>query len=283
MKARLPFFLAALAVATASVLAAPANRVLDQIELRDLPVDADGRAYQLQVMLPASYDANPARHYPVLYLTDAYWDMPLVVFSYNNLNYDKAVPEMIIVGIGYHGEDLDYDRLRRWDLSPVTIDEGDTNSGHAARFLHTLEHRIIPFVEENYRADPEFRALAGSSLGGLFSIYTMLTRPGLFQGHIAASPAAEVHDDWLAGYEDAFAASGKPLPTRFYMTGAEREWPEFLAAIKRFRAQFETHDYEGLVYKFRLIDGERHAGTKAESYTRGMRFVFAPLAPDPSE
>jgi hypothetical protein len=33
------------------------------------------------------------------------------------------------------------------------------------------------------------------------------------------------------------------------------------------------------MYSFRLIEGERHAGTKAESYNRGVRFAFAPLAP----
>jgi hypothetical protein len=30
-----------------------------------------------------------------------------------------------------------------------------------------------------------------------------------------------------------------------------------------------------------LVDGERHSGTKAESYNRGVRFAFAPLAPQP--
>jgi hypothetical protein len=31
-----------------------------------------------------------------------------------------------------------------------------------------------------------------------------------------------------------------------------------------------------------MVEGERHAGTKAESYNRGLRFAFAPIAPQPT-
>ena len=90
----------------------------------------------------------------------------------------------------------------------------------------------------------------------------MLSKPELFQGYIAASPATSPGDDWLFHYEDAFAKSGKPLPARLFITGAEKEWPEFLGAIERFRRQLEAHACKGLICKYRLIDGERHAGTK---------------------
>jgi hypothetical protein len=32
-----------------------------------------------------------------------------------------------------------------------------------------------------------------------------------------------------------------------------------------------------------MIEGERHAGMKNESYNRGLRFVLAPLAAKPSK
>lgn len=61
------------------------------------------------------------------------------------------------------------------------------------------------------------------------------------------------------------------------MTGATEEGPEFLAAVKRFDEQLAARKYAGFSYQFRLIDGERHGGTKPESYNRGVRFAFAPL------
>lgn len=254
--------------------------VITNSELRVLPPSAQGRTYQLHVRLPGSYAQSTGKHYPVLYVTDGYWDFPTIVTSYDNLVYDKVVPEFIVVGLGYAGENLDYGKLRNWELSPVPTGLLALGTGHADKFLESLEKEIIPFIEREYRADPSCRVLAGSSLGGLFALYTMYTKPQLFQGYIAASPAVVVGNDWLLDYEDRFARSGRPLNARLYVTGAEYEWEGFLAGIRRYQQRLTGRKYPGFVYESRIIDGERHAGTKAESYTRGMRFVFAPLAPE---
>ena len=254
--------------------------VITDSELRVLPPAANGRAYQLAVRLPASYGTDTNRRYPVLFVTDGYWDFPTIVTGYDNLIYDKVVPECIIVGLGYAGENLDYGKLRGWELSPASLGFMDNSSGHAAEFLGTLEQTIIPFIAQNYRVDPSYRVLAGSSLGGLFTLYAMYTKPELFQGYIAASPAVGVHRDWLFDYEEAFAKSGRPIKARLFMTGAENENPGFLDGIKRFSQQISPRKYPGFTYAFRVIEGERHAGTKSESYVRGLRFVFAPLAPE---
>ncbi len=249
-------------------------------ETRVLPRSADGRQYQISVALPGSYASQPQRRYPVLYVTDAYWDFPTVQTSYGNLVYDRTVPEFIIVGFGYAGEKLDFGTLRQWELSPVPVDKPTGESGHAAEFLEAIEQEIIPFVERTYRVDPGFRVMAGSSLGGLFTLYAMYTKPGLFQGYIAVSPAAREHHEWLLGYEDAFARSGQPLKARLYLSAAEDEWPMFRAAIERFHERLAGRRYPGFVFQYRLVDGMRHAGTKAEGYVRGMQFVFLPQAPE---
>ena len=149
--------------------------VVPNTQLRVLPTTADGRNYQLHIHLPASFDKQPARRYPVLYITDAYWDFTTHINAYNSKVSDRVVPEFIIVGLGYAGSKPDYGQLRMWDLSPVKLPQpGD--SGHADKFLATLEQEIIPLVERDYRGDPAHRMLAGSSLGGLFTLYAMYTR-----------------------------------------------------------------------------------------------------------
>jgi predicted alpha/beta superfamily hydrolase len=254
-------------------------------QVRVMPRSANGRDYQLYVYLPSSYDAQPARKYPVLYICDGYWDFGLLAGFLGGLVYDKDAPEMIIVGFGYPGASPDYDKLRRYDLTPVPApdDPKARISGHAPEFLRAIETEFIPFVEREYRADPSYRVLGGSSLGGLFALYAMLERPGLFQGYIAPSPAVEWANGWLLGREAEFAAKHHELRARLFMSGAGEEWPAFLAAIRRFDEQLRGRNYAGLTYKWRLVDGERHAGTKPESYNRGVRFVFAPLAPSPNE
>jgi len=60
----------------------------------------------------------------------------------------------------------------------------------------------------------------------------------------------------------------------------ENESPRFLAPILHYNSRVASRGYRELAYRFRIIDGERHAGMQLESYTRGLRFVFAPLAPE---
>lgn len=253
--------------------------IVPRTQMRVLPTTAEGRSYQLHIHLPASFARDAQRRYPVLYTTDGYWDFTTFINAYNSKVADKVVPEFIIVGLGYAGENPDYDTLRRWDLPPVKLPQpGDT--GHANKFLTTLEKDIIPLVERDYRADPAHRVLAGSSLGGLFVLYAMYTKPALFDGYIAASPAVNVDNDWIIRQAKAFAATGKAIKARLYVTGAELEWPAYLAGIKRYQALLPELNHPGLVFQNRIIDGERHSGTKPESYARGIKFVFEPLAPE---
>jgi predicted alpha/beta superfamily hydrolase len=255
-------------------------------EVRRLPRSANGRSYQLLVALPDAYDEEPERRYPVLYLCDGYWDLPLVKGITSGLVGDRAIPEVIIVGLDYAEDAPNYGRLRRWDLTPTPATyEGammDGPSGHAQEFLAVIEQEIIPLVERDYRAEPSFRVLMGSSLGGLFTLYAMLARPGLFAGYVAVSPAAQWANDWLLGFEEDFHKRGRPLATRLFMSGAEDEVPMILEGVKRFDARLRQRASAELRYELRLIEGERHGGTKAEGYNRGLRFALAPRAPDPT-
>lgn len=253
--------------------------VIGNSELRVLPKTAAGRHYQLSVGLPASYARQPERRYPVVYVTDGYWDFQKLDAIRGALLFDKVVPEFIIVGLGYAGDNLNYGQLRSWELSPVTRN-GDPNTGHAAEFLQTIETEIIPFIEREYRADPQHRVLAGASLGGLFTLYSMYTKPELFQAWIAVTPAVVLGNDWLLEQEAKFAAAGRVLKGRLHVSMGENEGVGFISAILRYNARVQSRKYPDLAYSFRIIDGERHSGMQLEAYNRGIRFVFEPLAPE---
>ena len=254
--------------------------VIPRSEVRTLPVNAAGRHYALFVGLPVSYATNPDKRYPVVYVTDGYWDFQKLTAIHGPLVYDKYAPEFIVVGMGYGGENPDFNNLRRWELTPVPFGTPPEGSGHAQDYLETIEKVFIPLIEKEYRADPKMRVLGGASLGGLFTLYSMFTKPDLFNAYIAVTPAVNVGEGWLRKYEEEFAKSGRPLNARLYMTVGGNEATNFVAPILRMNQRFTPSRYPKLAYEFRIIDGERHAGNQIESYTRGLRFVFAPLAPE---
>ncbi|HYC70438.1 MAG TPA: alpha/beta hydrolase-fold protein [Opitutaceae bacterium] len=265
---------------------APADRAfpphtIGNSELRVLPRTAAGRSYQLHIGLPASYQSQPERKYPAVYVTDAYWDFQKLDAIRGCLVYDRVVPEFIIVGLGYAGENLNYGDLRRWELSPVRFGDGGPDaSGHAGDFLRTIETEIIPFIEREYRADPRHRILSGASLGGLFTLFSMYSKPELFQAYVAVTPAVVVGNDWLLGYEESAVKSGRIPSGRLFVSGGENESPGFLGGILRYNERVVSRRHPDLAYQFRVIEGERHAGMQLESYVRGLRFVFAPQAPE---
>jgi hypothetical protein len=69
----------------------------------------------------------------------------------------------------------------------------------------------------------------------------------------------------------AFAAAHKDLAVRLFMSGAGEESPGYLAQVRWFDERLQSRHYPGLRYKWRLVDGERHSGTKPESYNRAVR------------
>jgi hypothetical protein len=84
----------------------------------------------------------------------------------------------------------------------------------------------------------------------------------------------------LLKYEEEFAKSVKSVNARLYMTVGGNETPGFVAPILELNQRLAKRKYPKLVWDFRVIDGERHAGMQLESYNRGVRFVFAPIAPE---
>jgi len=142
----------------------------------------------LYVYLPAQAFSQPERRFPVLYMQDGFnvFDNPLAQFGSWNVNLTaeelaasgEAEP-VIIVGI-----DTD-DRLNEYLYTDLIIDNGDEyiflepKLDEYAEFLVTV---VKPLVDEEFPTLPgrEHTGLAGSSLGGISSLYIAWNHAGLF-------------------------------------------------------------------------------------------------------
>jgi predicted alpha/beta superfamily hydrolase len=240
-------------------------------EVRSLKSSNTGRSYDLYIHLPAGGAQNRAKKYPVLYVLDGQWDFKLLDSVYGGLLYDKFVPEMIIVGITYSGDNPNYDALRAMDYTPAS-ESRNPGSGDAPKFLAFLKKELMPFIETNYKGDASKRVLMGSSLGGLFTLYAMFTEPGLFSGYVSASPAVPYGDRFAFKQEAEYASKHHELPARLFLSVGDIEG--LTAPVKEFMQIVATRGYKGLKLETRVIEGERHSGNKPEAFNRGLRFVF---------
>jgi uncharacterized protein len=240
-------------------------------EVRTLKSSATGRGYDVYIHLPGGHVQNKDKKYPVLYVLDGQWDFKLLDSVYGGLLYDKFVPEMIIVGVTYSGDNPNYDVLRAMDYTPAQ-EKRNPGSGDAPKFLDFLKRELLPFIEKNYNADPSRRVLMGSSLGGLFTLYTMFTEPGLFSGYVSASPAVPYGDRFAFKQEAEYAGKHHDLPVRLFISVGDIE--NLIAPVKEFMRVVSGRGYKGLKMETRVIEGERHSSNKPEAFNRGLRFVF---------
>jgi uncharacterized protein len=258
---------------------------LDGTEIREIHSKITNQDYELNVNLPYSYKQNSTKRYPVVYFCDGFYDFPLLSEIYGDEIYDKTIGECFLVGFSYKGKNLDYGKLRTYDYSPTDIKKWyylflGNPTGGAPDFLNVVEKEFIPFIESTYRVDSAFRVLGGSSMGGLFTLYAMFTKPALFNSYISISPAVIWDNGWLFGVEEAFHQQHPEFSASLYMTGAEKEFadqPAFLDSLKSFAAVLQKHHYKNFRFEFRVLDDSYHAGSKPEGYTRGLKFVFEPL------
>jgi predicted alpha/beta superfamily hydrolase len=274
------------AAAAASITGAPAWAqsapqpgykpfVLNNTQIIPMHSASTGREHELVVVLPSSFGSNPGKTYPVLYFLDAYWDTPLLVSTYGNLMYDNRAPEFIMVGLSYPSG-ANYDVERRKDY---TITAMDANSGRADAFLDFITKEVAPLVESRFRGEKRARAIAGSSLGGLFAIAAAYKAPGFFAGHIAISPAAGWDDGALAKLDERYARDHKALPARMFISYGTDEYPGFREPIAAFQQRLAARGYQGLALQNYAMHGLDHTSVKGDGYVRGLNWIWQPRKP----
>lgn len=271
----LPFFLAGIACAQQPSETHPKafpKVTIGGSELRTMKSTSTGRNYDLYIHIPSNYDRDKAKKYPVLYILDGQWDFKLMDSVLGGLVYDKFVPEMIMVGITYSGENADYNGLRAMDYTPTAVPRVK-GSGDGPKFLKFLKTELIPFIEANYPADPSRRVLQGSSYAGLFTLYAMFADPGLFSRYMSASPAVPYDDRYVFKQEAEYARTHKELPARLFLAVGGSEG--LTNPVKEFMQTLQSRGYQGLKLETRVIEGERHASNKPEIFNRGLRFLFS--------
>ncbi len=195
----------------------------------DLRLDsADGeRHYQVWIARPAS--PAPATGYPVLYLLDG--NAALGGLNAELLDDLARRPHPpVLVAVGYAGGKRIDGPGRAYDYTPTapTSDRfRQLATGGADGFLAWLLERLEPTVAQQVPLDRSQRALWGHSLGGLFVLHALLTRPDAFVRGYAVSPSLWWSPAALPPDDQALAQrlQGHPAELVLLQGGNERELP----------------------------------------------------------
>ncbi|HEX7706100.1 MAG TPA: alpha/beta hydrolase-fold protein [Thermoanaerobaculia bacterium] len=233
---------------------------------------------EVSVYLPAGYDEHPERRYPVLYMQDAQnlFDAERAYIPGQHWRLteaaDAAIGErtaapVIIVGVDHAG-------VGRMDEYTPVRDRKHKGGGRADTYGRMLAEELKPAIDSQFRTlpEPEWTAVGGSSLGGLVSLYLVLTRPELFSRAIAMSPSIWWGDRYILGKVDAFEGE----PPRLWTDIGGREGAEALRDARALRDRAEARGWGEP--DFRYYE-DRRADHSERSWARRARMALEFLFP----
>jgi predicted alpha/beta superfamily hydrolase len=223
--------------------------------------------FWMLISVPDNYSASDKK-YPVLYVLDGDIAFGMAASIARYLQIGNNIPELIIVGIGYGSADKSAGEKRRRDYRPV-------ESGGAENFLLFIENELIPFIDSNYRTIPADRTINGYSIGGLFGLYSLFTKPEIFNRYIIGSPSLSWDDYSIFGYEENSKdkISDKNLNI-FISVGSEESDEKFFNPIDNLVTQIQERNYPGVKLVAKVFDGSTHLMGPPESLTHGLISVF---------
>lgn len=198
-----------------------------------------GNSRDLVVWLPPAY-ARSERRYPVIYMHDGQNLFDPRTSYAEPWRVDKAMDraaqrsvEAIVVGIPNMGID------RIDEYSPFV--DARAGGGKGDRYLDWVIGTVKPVIDDRFRTRPEraYTGMAGSSMGGLITLYAYLRDPSVFGFAGILSPSL-----WFAGRAIFSTLAESPhVPGRIYLDIGAREGRGALDDARRMRDALAEKGY----------------------------------------
>ncbi len=216
----------------------------------------------LLIYTPPSYGLHESSKYPVLYIIDADYNFHYVTGLVELLSSISAhIPEMIVVGLSAKGSST----YRRESKPNYDVED----SGQANTTIQYIKGEVLSYVESHY-ATADYRLLAGHSIGGLFTTYTMLSEPQLFNAYIAISPSLWWQDQAVRTHTLKRFEQRQQVPAHYYITlGSEQGM-----GVHGFVEMLQSKGPRSLDLHFKHFPEETHGSVGLPSYRWALQEIF---------
>ncbi|KFF07584.1 histidine kinase [Flavobacterium reichenbachii] len=239
-----------------------AQKTFDNIKSVKLGVER-----RITIGLPASYEANKDKKYPVLYLLDGDYLFDAFSGAVSYGTYWDDLPEMIIIGIHQNKDGERYD--------DTTIDQ---NTGlpfeKGAEFFEFIGAELVPYIEKKYRTSP-FRLIAGHDITASFINFYLYKEEPLFNAYICLSP--ELAPKMEVRIPEKFAKTKKPLS--FYLSVADGDIKKIKEPIEKLDSNIKIANNPLVSYKYDVFKGTTHYTEVLHSIPSALYSIFEVYRP----
>jgi predicted alpha/beta superfamily hydrolase len=172
------------------------------------------RTRRIWIYLPADY-ATTKKKFPVLYMHDGQnlFDEATSGFSDECLDslFSQGKKECIVIGIDNGPKRMN--EYNPYEFKPYGNGDGD-------KYVDFLVNTLKPYIDKNFHTLPGKKNtfVAGSSMGGLISLYAVMKYPGVFGGAGIFSPSFQAA---LAIDDEIINATTKMKSKLFFYAGGK--------------------------------------------------------------
>jgi len=230
------------------------------------------------IRLPVNYE--PKRAYLLIIKTDGNfnldtWDKVLTKQAKSEKG-DKAI--LVSIPNLFFTDTRNRDLVppyARQDVNTQARTENETliePNGEADKFLAFIETELLPYLSVKYKLSNN-RVLSGFSAGGSFVLYTLHTKPELFNGYFAFSLAAWYDDMTVVNNVEAFLttqANKIKSPTYLYLSVGGAEHPLMLKAFDNLESALIANPNNNLVWQSAINEGAEHSDNPTLSVSKGL-------------
>lgn len=190
------------------------------------------RTRRIWIYLPASYyNQNRPRFYPVLYMHDGQNLFNEQTAAFGEWGIDECLDSLqkqtrkdcIIVGID-NGLDKRMHEYNPYNKD-VWNDRNRSLKGEGDQYIEFIVKTLKPFIDKNYKTlkDVSHTYIAGSSMGGVISLYALIKYPEVFGAAGIFSPAFWVTPQL---YTEVETANWTSFPRFYFYVGGKEEGKE---------------------------------------------------------
>ena len=236
-----------------------------------------GEDRRIHLYLPDDYDSTD-EHYPVLYMFDGhnlYFDSDATYGKSLGLKefLDRWGKKLIVVGIECSSEDLQ----RVHEYCPYHIQSaiyGDVK-GRGDATVAWIVDELKPYIDKTYRTYPfrEATAIAGYSMGGMLTLYTVLHYNIVFSKAAVISPSVvPAIENFRKEVQDKLSAD-----TRIFFSWGTAEYAkEYNDLVAKYILELEkeVQKQDVKTYLFCQDGGEHNEGSWEHQVPTWMQFLW---------
>jgi len=186
---------------------------------------------------------------------------------------EQKIPPLIIVGI-------DNTKNRAQEYIPYKSKDPRVLNAKGRYYHEFLQREVMPLIDEHYSIlkGPENTGLGGSSLGGLITLYTQLSAPGVFGRLLVESPSLFVANRRILEESRRF----RSWPARTYLGMGMREAgnaekdAKIVDDVRELEAILRHAGLDEQRLKVRIEEGATHSESAwAARFPEALEFLYS--------